>query len=59
MNYFQYTFEQMETQKLQKWLRDAQIKLPETRGMISYSIMEEGIKGAAAELLNRYRSIKD
>lgn len=57
-NYFQPTFEQMNTSTIQLWLREAQWQLPNERGAVR-EILCEGIKAAATELLNRYRAIKN
>ena len=53
-NYFQPTFEAMNTSTIQLWLRQAQIQLPLTKGA-AHEIISEGIKAAASELLIRYR----
>jgi hypothetical protein len=53
-NYFQPTFEQMNTSTLQLWLHEAQVRLPEATGAVR-DILCEGIKGAATELLHRYQ----
>lgn len=57
-NYFQPTFEAMNTSTLQLWLKAAQVQLPLTDGA-AHEIIREGIKGAATELLNRYRQTKN
>lgn len=54
MNYFAATFEKMETRNIQDFLRVAQINLPESKGALR-EVYKEGIRGAAVELLNRYR----
>jgi hypothetical protein len=56
-NYFQPTFEQMNTSTIQLWLREAQVMLPESTGAIR-DLLCEGIKCAATELLYRYRQTK-
>jgi hypothetical protein len=53
-NYFQPTFEQMNTSTIQLWLHDAQWKLPESTGAVR-KMLCEGIKAAATELLFRYK----
>lgn len=57
-NYFQPTFEQMNTSTIQLWLHEAQVRLPEATGAIR-DILCEGIKAAATELLYRYRQTKN
>jgi hypothetical protein len=57
-NYFQPTFEQMNTSTVQLWLREAQVRLPESTGSVR-NILCEGIKAAATELLYRYRQSKN
>lgn len=57
-NYFQPTFEAMNTSTLQLWLKTAQEQLPLTKGA-AYEIISEGIKAAATELLYRYRQMKN
>jgi hypothetical protein len=56
-NYFQPTFDQMQTSTIQSWLRSAQVQLPESSGAVR-KILCEGIKAAASELLFRYRLAK-
>lgn len=56
-NYFQPTFNTMQTSTIQLWLRGAQIQLPHSEGA-SREILIEGIKAAATELLFRYRESK-
>jgi hypothetical protein len=57
-NYFQPTFEEMNTSTVQLWLREAQARLPDSTGAVK-DILCEGIKAAATELLFRYRQAKD
>lgn len=57
-NYFQPTFEAMNTSTLQLWLKSAQEQLPGSEGCV-YEILSEGIKGAATELLYRYQQMKN
>jgi hypothetical protein len=54
-NYFQPTFEQMNTSTIQLWLREAQWQLPNSTGAV-HDILCEGIKAAATELLFRFRN---
>jgi hypothetical protein len=54
-NYFQPTFEQMNTSTIQLWLHDAQWRLPESTGAVR-EMLREGIKAAATELLFRYKN---
>ena len=56
-NYFQPTFNEMNTSTIQLWLHEAQVRLPESTGVVR-DILCEGIKAAAAELLFRYREQK-
>jgi hypothetical protein len=56
-NYFQPTFDQMQTSTIQLWLHEAQVRLPESTGAVK-DILCEGIKAAATELLFRYRQAK-
>lgn len=57
-NYFQPTFDQMNTSTIQLWLHEAQWQLPYERGAVR-EILCEGIKAAATELLYRWRQTKD
>ena len=56
-NYFQPTFDAMQTSTIQLWLREAQVRLPHSEGAVK-EILCEGIKAAATELLFRYRESK-
>lgn len=56
-NYFQPTFDQMQTSTIQLWLHEAQVRLPDSSGAV-HEILCEGIKAAASELLFRYRQNK-
>jgi hypothetical protein len=56
-NYFQPTFDQMQTSTIQLWLRSAQQQLPNASETVR-DILREGIKAAANELLFRYRAAK-
>jgi hypothetical protein len=56
-NYFQPTFDSMNTSTIQLWLHEAQVRLPESTGAVR-DILCEGIKAAASELLFRYREQK-
>ena len=56
-NYFQPTFDAMNTSTIQLWLREAQVRLPHSEGAVR-QILSEGISAAAAELLFRYREAK-
>lgn len=56
-NYFQPTFDSMNTSTIQLWLHEAQLQLPESTGA-KREILCEGIKAAATELLFRYREAK-
>lgn len=53
-NYFQPTFDQMQTSTIQLWLREAQVRLPDSSGAV-HEILCEGIKAAASELLFRWK----
>lgn len=53
-NYFQPTFDQMQTFTIQLWLREAQVRLPDSSGTV-HEILCEGIKAAASELLFRWK----
>lgn len=53
-NYFQPTFDQMQTLTIQLWLREAQVRLPDSSGSVR-EILCEGIKAAASELLFRWK----
>lgn len=54
-NYFQSTFDNMNTSTIQLWLREAQWQLPESTGAVR-EILKEGIKAAATELLFRLKT---
>ena len=56
-NYFQPTFDAMQTSTIQLWLHEAQAQLPHSEGAIA-EILREGIRAAATELLFRYREAK-
>lgn len=56
-NYFQPTFDAMQTSTIQLWLHEAQVRLPHSEGVVR-EILSEGIKAAATELLFRYRQSK-
>jgi hypothetical protein len=53
-NYFQSSFESMETSTIRLWLHEAQVRLPHERGSVR-EILKEGIRASARELLFRYR----
>lgn len=53
-NYFQSSFESMETSTIRLWLHEAQVRLPSERGNVR-EILKEGIRASARELLFRYR----
>ena len=57
-NYFQPTFDAMNTSTIQLWLREAQVRLPHSEGAVK-EILCEGIRAAAAELLFRYRQMRN
>ena len=54
-NYFQPAFDQMQTSTIQLWLREAQVRLPDSSGAV-HDMLCEGIKAAATELLFRFRN---
>lgn len=54
MNYFAATFAKMETRDIQEFLRIAQNNLTSSTETVR-EVYREGIRGAATELLTRYR----